>query len=76
MNEARALGAMVQGRRHALGLSQRELGEQSGGVSQATISLLEQGRRQPSAVAIIRIMHTLNLTVAEAMGALSGEGPK
>lgn len=58
------LGPRLQGLRKRLGLSQRKLAQRAG-VSNATISLIEHGRTDPSMGLLKRVLDALDVSFAE-----------
>ena len=63
----REVGARLKSIRQRFGLSQRELARRSG-LTNGTISLIEQGQVSPSIGSLRRITGTLSLTLAEFFG--------
>ena len=63
-------GTRVRVRRRALGYSQEELGFQAG-FDRTYISGIEQGKRNPSLVAIVTLAAGLQMTCAELMAGLT-----
>ena len=58
------LGEKIKNRRLELGMTQLELSEKSG-VSQEYISVLENGKRNPSFTAIVHLCSALHMTTDE-----------
>ncbi len=66
MDYARAFGAVLRRLRKARGLSQEQLGEDSGS-SRNFVSLIELGQNQPTVTTIFKLAKTLNVKPSEIM---------
>ena len=65
------IGMKIKNRRLELGMTQLELSEKSG-VSQEYISVLENGKRNPSFIAIVHLCSALHMTTDELAGRQKG----
>lgn len=66
MDYARAFGAVLRRMRKARGLSQEQLGEDSGS-SRNFVSLIELGQNQPTVTTIFKLAKTLKVKPSEIM---------
>lgn len=66
----KALGSRVRAHRKALGLSQEKLAH-AADMHQTYVSSLEQGRRNPSFLSLLRIARALKTTPAKLLGGIS-----
>ena len=69
------LGSRLRAAREAIGLSQRELAKRTN-VSNATISLIEQNRTNPSVGLLKRILDGLTLSLSEFFGGMETSQPR
>src|SRR3954452_7685852 len=65
------LGRFLEGRRHELGLSRRDVAEQSG-LSYPYVSQLETGDREPALKAMRALAPVLNVRVEELASMVAG----
>src|SRR3954463_13524736 len=65
------LGRFLEGRRHELGLSRRDVAEQSG-LSYPYVSQLETGDREPAMKAMRALAPVLNVRVEELASMVAG----
>jgi len=66
LDYARAFGAVLRRMRKARGLSQEQLGEDSGS-SRNFVSLIELGQNQPTVTTIFKLAKTLKVKPSEIM---------
>ncbi len=74
VGEALALGQRLKAVRETTGLSQRELAKRAN-VSNATISLIEQDRTNPSVGLLKRILDGIPMSLSEFFGGLESNQP-
>jgi transcriptional regulator with XRE-family HTH domain len=73
---ARSIGANIKARRHALGMTQRELAERLG-VTQANVSRVESSQKGPGGEMLLSIAGALGCDVNDLLGVeANGDSPR